>query len=62
MGHSGTKLKCSLTSQTNTLITGGENGLITIWSIGAVAETKTNVNKASNLKEKTYKKHKSVPY
>lgn len=44
------------------IITGGENGLITIWSTGAIADTKANVVKTSNLKEKTYKKHKSVPY
>ncbi|KAG4077168.1 hypothetical protein HA402_016155 [Bradysia odoriphaga] len=49
-------------AKTNMLITGGENGLITIWSIGAAENTNTVVNKSSKLKEKAYKKHKSVPY
>jgi len=48
--------------KTDTIITGGENGLITVWSVGTIPDTKTNVVKTSNLKEKSYKKHKSVPY
>ncbi|KAJ6643279.1 WD repeat-containing protein 89 [Pseudolycoriella hygida] len=50
-----------LNKNTNTLLTGGENGLITLWSTGAMADSKTNI-KSSNLKEKTYKKHKMTPY